>query len=790
MTNAQRDPLGRGWTAYAAAASCAMLAFRAFAGPVPSPLVLAGADDTCSVAASAMGANLALGDSFEDRVIVQGAAGTIRTVTRTDIQALAPWLTLDGGPDGPSALAFTSTGKQLFISVHDDTVPGGGLGSDAILRYDTTSNALSLFARLDLYDRGDTFPHLGLAHWKGYLYAGTAGVGAGQIKVLLANAGAASGSLAATWTLPVAGDVRGLAIDRDTGFLFATNGTQVYRTALTNNFSIAPTWTLVTTGSDICGLAWGDAYGDTAHRGLHILTRTTPTASRIDFVSTTNAYSGVPASPVVYATSSVLWHAIAHRGDGTLLVGQEEDAVTIRESTETSLSFDGWMSDELTQVVTFGRGLISPDGEPAGWVIDGDTIPTQARFHPATPDGACWTVLLLLASDHVQGDPLAQQQVRSVITRYGGLAADNIKPSRSSDGIFRHWIDPATGGTKPGWDPEFATLSTMKMVLAASRAMSYYPDDPAIAKAGSRIIFRTRNWDTYFQTFNANAMAFKGLQTGGPDSGTFARPFHEGIMFVEQASQYGGTTSDSAYSYWLNRANHPVAAYLPGTFISATGSYFEASFISIYPALTCPDYRANPLWRQQVAAIARSNAAWTDDFGTRFSTVFSAGTTRSDWGGYNADSLSNHPGNVTTFTSLMGLSALGDAEPAWGAYHAYRRGARQTFRTGASILYRRSDVDRAYLPNSAGLPDVALGALGLAELIEPGTIEAVLAVPYVPREMSPTDVNFDARLSVDDVHAVQFIPSDLNGDALANQADVTAQMNWFRRHEQRDLLDR
>ena len=138
----------------------------------------------------------------------------------------------------------------------------------------------------------------------------------------------------------------------------------------------------------------------------------------------------------------------------------------------------------------------------------------------------------------------------------------------------------------------------------------------------------------------------------------------------------------------------------------------------------------------------------------------------------------------------MGLSALGDAEPAWGAYHAYRRGARQTFRTGASILDRRSDIDRTYLPNSAGLPDVALGALGLAELIAPGTAATVLAAPYVPQEMSPTDVNFDSRLSMDDVHAVQLIPSDLNGDALSNQSDVVAQMNWFRRREQRDLLDR
>lgn len=738
-----------------------------------------------------MGANIAVADAFDDRVIIRGAPGTvIRTITRAEVVALCPWMSLDPGPDGPSALAFTSTGKQLFISVHDDVIPGGGLGSDAVLRYDVTTNTLTLFARLDIYDRGDLFPHEGLAHWKAYLYVGTAGLGAGQVKVYLANAAASAGSLMATWNLPVAGDIKGLAVDRDASVLFATNGTQVWRAPLTNNFGVAPTWTLVTTGTDIQGLAWGDAYGAATHRGLYMLSRTSPTTSRIDFISSTNAYAGAPVTPVAYTTSSIFWHAISHRGDGTMIIGQDEDALTIRDNAEVDLPFDSWMSNEFSQVVAFGRGLISPDGEPAGWVIDGDTVPTQPRFHPATPDGACWTVLLLLANDHVNSDPLAQQQVRTILTRYGGLATDNIKPQRTSDGIFKHWIDPATGNTKPGWDAEFATLSTMKIVLAASRAMSYYPDDPQIAKAGSRIIFRTRNWDAYFQAGNNYATAFKGLAAGGPDTTSYARPFHEGVMFVEQGAQYGGTNSDNAYAFWLNRANHPSAAYIPGMSISATGAFFESSFISIYPAITCADYRASTAWRTQVANITRSNAAWTDDFGPRFSTVFSAGTTRSDWGGYNADNLTNHPGNVSTFTSLMGLCALGDEEPAWGAYHAYRRGARETFRTGAGMLYRRSDVDRTYTPNSAGLPDVALGALGLGEILSPGLCDTVLAVSYQPREMSPTDLTADIRITLDDLHAVQGTPSDINGDGVSGQADVVAQMNWLRRHERLDSIVR
>jgi hypothetical protein len=188
-----------------------------------------------------------------------------------------------------------------------------------------------------------------------------------------------------------------------------------------------------------------------------------------------------------------------------------------------------------------------------------------------------------------------------------------------------------------------------------------------------------------------------------------------------------------------------------------------------------------------VKNIRWNHNAWTDDWGPRFSTVFSAGTTRGDWGGYHADSITSHPGDVTTFTSLIGLSALGDADPLLGAYHAYRRGARQTFRTGASLLYRRSDLDRNYLPDSAGLPDVSLAGLALAESLLPGTIDAVLARAPTPRELSPTDLTGEGQINLDDLYAIVQAPADINGDGAANAGDIAAQANWLRRHERRQV---
>ncbi|MDX2130926.1 MAG: hypothetical protein SFY69_02605 [Planctomycetota bacterium] len=787
------DSLTARRAARAAAWACVVCG-TALAQPVFTPLSVAGSDDTAAVGAAALGGFVAAGDTFADRVEIMDFRGTVlRTITRAELLALMPWMALDGGPDGPGAVAVSASGKQVFVLVHDDTLPGDGLGSDGIVRYDLASGALSLFARADLFDRGDQVSRLAAAHHAGLLFVGSH-AGGGQVRVYVAGSGALTGSLLATWTLPVGGAIRGIAIDRVTGTIFAANANGIFRAPIPANFGTPPAWTLLAGAPDIRGLAWGETYGGSGARGLYILTGDASGGSRIDRIGATAAYSATPVSPQAYASGpGELWHSIAPLGDGRLVVGLSEDAAFVSDAGDPWLTFDAWMRDELAEQVRFARGLISPDGEPAGWVIDADTTPGAARFHPATPDGAAWTVLLLLAGDAVLDDPNAQGDIRTVLSRYAGLSG--VGPSRTSDGIFRHWIDPATGGVKSGWDPEFATMSTMKIVAAAARAAAYYPDDPQIVLAAQRIIFRVRNWDSYIQS-GSYAMFLKGQSGGGAVGGSALGAYHEGLLFVDQAGVYGGPPSVTARGAWLDRSRWPVGVHLAGFPITGNAwGGFQSAFTSVYPALLMADYRANAAWRTQVANIRWSSAAWTDDNAPRLMTVFSAGTTRADWGGYNADSFAHHPGDVTTLTALAGLAALGDATPAAQAYHAYRAGARQTFRTGATILYRRSDVDPSYNPNSAGLPDVAMGGLALAGLIEPGFtgpgfVERVLATPYSTIEMCPVDRTGDGAVTIDDLYAQQALPTDLNADGVVDARDAAALANWLRRREGAELTGR
>jgi hypothetical protein len=448
-----------------------------------------------------------------------------------------------------------------------------------------------------------------------------------------------------------------------------------------------------------------------------------------------------------------------------MLVGGDEDAVLLTDSADTRLGFDAWMRDEIAQSTAFSRGLISPDGEPDGWVIDADVLPGNPRFHPATPDGAGWVILSLMMNQAVNGDAAAQVDIRRVLTRYAGFSPDNIKPVRNADGIYKHWIDPLTGNTEGGgasWPDEYAT----------------------------RIIFGTRNWHLYLQP-GTSALSFRGIAAGGPDGSSWASPFHEGIIFLEQAGAYGNLAAQNTANTWFTRSNWPTASYVTGRPITvAAANLHQPAFITMYPALVSRRFRndTSPTgWRGQFDNLRWSAAAFTDDAGARYFTMFSAGTSPS---GYNADTFTNRPGNITTFTSLLACAAFGDTPEAVGGYAAYRKGARQTFASGASILYRRPYDAGTFVPNSAGLPDVTLGALGLGELASPGIVDTLLAPEYPRLEMCPLDITGDTRIDADDLYAAWATSTDLNGDGAANASDRACLLNWLRRNEPADTSGR
>lgn len=703
-------------------------------------------------------------DSIEIRDIRQAL---IRRITRDEILTHAPWMSLDSGPDGPAALAWTDSGRSLFIVVTDASPSTDGLGSDVILRYDTTTDLLSRFARAEI---GDATTHgLAAVHSRGELWVSTQ---AGSIRVYHARRNDTAGSLRYAWSLPGGAVARGMTVARGLELMFIVSDDTLYRVDLTAPFATAIAVGPVTRAR---GAAYTDHLGSGSQIGVYVAEGDGPSnAARIRFVPRLQATGHSSYDPSVYTISPDDLHDISATACGRLLLAGQTGPSILRETQDTRLGYEAWIRDEFDQVVALARGLVAPDGLPAGWVTDADVALGGTRFHPPSPDAAAWSVMLQIADDHLAGGQASGPTVRTVLRRYAGLMPDGIAPVVSADGIMRHWHNPWTGGAAPGWDPEFATMSTMLLVMAADRARRFYADDTAIVEAADTIIGLIRNWDSYIQPVS-NALYLRALPSGGPDFGTASAAFNEGILFVEQAATYAN--SDPSLAFWLDRSGLPQASYITGLPVSTDfpGVHLPA-FVSLYPWLVQAPFRSDPSWRTHMHSLLASNGAWTDDNAPRYMTVFSAGTTRADWGGYHADSLSDHPGDVTTFPSLMGFGSLGRTAPTVGAYHAYRHGARQAFATGASLLFRRSEIDPAYTPTDAGLPDVAVGALGLAELIKPGTADAVLAVPYRPA--CPADLAPPVGV-LDFFDLAAFLGAFSRQDSAADLARPFGQFDFF-----------
>ena len=746
-----------------------LLSSAALAAPVVDPWP--SQSNAGTVAAAPVSGLYAAASTVTDSVQIRDIRGTLlREITRADILALLPWMNLDAGPDGPTAMTFTDSGRILYITVHDANPASSG-ASDAILAYDTQNNQLTVWGRLELSATDVLTTPLSLSFFRGKLL-----LSIGTVVVEYSAPSFASGTtLLAAGSLPAA--CTSLSVDREVGDLYALAGGTIYRASITGS---TITFASVGTIAGASRLAWSDNFGTTtiSNGGLYVAAGT-----QVWFIALAQARSAANFNPSLRTTLSTPPSGIMATPDGRFMIanaGASDSCQMLRDTSDPRLNFDGWLSDEFTQVVNFSRSLVTTGSHP-GWVIDGDVQLGGTRFHPVTPDAAAWTVLLLIAQDRVSeattGAPnaTARALATQILARYAGRATDGLRPGRNADGIFLHWIDPNTGLTKSGWTDEWATMSTMKIALAASRAVDRWPFDRDIKASARAIIGGVHHWERYMNSANQN-MYLTATSTG-PNIGSASSGFHEGLLFVSEVGAYGAAPGPAIYSYWIDRSHWPTAAYVPGFPVTGQASnQFLASFTSLYCQLLIPEWRASSAWQTQMSNIRMNHMGWTDDVSPRFMTVFSAGTTAPAWGGYNADSLSYHPGDVTTFTSLEALSAgLAGGTPskpdAVAAYNAYRRGGRQTFSGGASILYRRSDVTRTYQPDSAGMPDVGLGGLGLAEHLLPGLIDSVLALPH--RQLNAMcDGDFNGDGSIDFFDYLDFIDAftgagvsaDFNGD--------------------------
>jgi hypothetical protein len=579
----------------------------------------------------------------------------VDTVDASEIEAL-----LTGA--GINAMAFTPSGRQLFVSVN-------GTSSDSVLAYNAGTGVLRNFATgLNLASSNEK---LGLAHFKGELFVGTS---AGEIRRYAADLNDATGSYNGSISFS-GGDagrpVRSIAVDIQDQMLYVASPDNLYRLNPTNSVM-----TQIATVSNIVDITVGRTYGTTGQGGLTIL-QNSGSQRVLHLVSNTELQSGGSVTPSAYYETGNAVPAIAATACGRLLVAGTSPSM-LSDTNDTRMSFMEWVADEFDQNVLMAKSLCWQDGGLTGMVQNSATRTGKNRGSVSSPDSAFWVVNQLIMSDEVNGDPEAQAMVREIVKRHATLEVN-------TDGQWYHWYD-ANDGLLSWGGPDYETscYSTMKGVHMAIRAKAYYPNDSEIVDAANTIIGKLRNQRDYVRDFGKFASPADDL--GPVIDGHRPAPYQEIHLFGELMAAGEPMCENGYLDYWRYRDNHTYDYELPDEPIVRKNA---AGFWRMYDQATISSCRDDAEWQQEFKNFYALFAGWTDDNTPEHLTAFSAGSTPS---GYSADKYTSHPGTVNSFGTVIGFGLHGGSRgrcllclPGWSS--ATHAGIGQLCRSPAADPY-------------------------------------------------------------------------------------------------------
>jgi hypothetical protein len=637
---------------------------------------------------------------------------------------------------GINGITFTASGRQLFISAN-------GTGSDSVLAYNAGTGALRNFVTgLSLASGTEK---LGIAHFKGELFVGTA---SGEIRRYDARLDDAAGSYNGSISFS-GGDtgqpVRGIAVDIQDEMLYVASPNTLYRLNPVTS-SLSPIASL----AGIEGISFGRTYGSNGQGGL-ILLQDAGAERTLLLVSTAALQAGGSVSPSPYFSTGSGIPDIAATACGRLLAAGGT-ACMLSDVNDSRMGFMEWVADEFDQNIRFAKTLCWQDGGLTGMVQNTVVKNGNNRGSVASPDAAYWVVCQLIMSDEVNGDPEARGLVREIVKRYAALDVN-------SDGQWYHWYDSITGDRTWGDvepDGKTSIFSTMKACHMAIRAMTYYPNDTEIVNAANTLLGRLRNQRDYIREFGTQKSPADDLGPV-PDSiqkGIFS-PYIETHLFSELMAATEPMCENAYLDYWRYRDTHTYNYTLPDEPIVRNNA---AGFWRMYDQATIRHCRESTEWTQEFRNFYALFAGWTDDHAPEHLTAFSAGqvpdTSKPDPSttyAYSADKYTYHPGTVNSFGTVIGFGLHGDTVPVVGAYFAYRDGRRQLMEGSATItdpnLLTRISYDYpTWILNNLSPTDHQYAGYALGELLSPGSVNRAIALHTYLEPQWSVQTNGDYRI--------------------------------------------
>lgn len=413
--------------------------------------------------------------------------------------------------------------------------------------------------------------------------------------------------------------------------------------------------------------------------------------------------------------------------------------------------------------------------QPSGLVRDSLTLsPSDAPFHPATPDAAGFALLGVCALDHLGVIENAEETAQFIIESHAGHTP-GVKPERTADGHWRHFMDVETGAfAGGGWEPAFTTIGSALLVTGAQFARNHFATNAEIAALAEEVTATTSFDAAIMSDPVVDGRIYLSMleEGGGDDTFGYASPWNEFMLVVSLALREPDNQSAlQAAELWLTSSNLPTIAYEGIETLTDDPMAFAPAF-----------------WVQQMHffnADFVTNAGFETFFENQqlADQMYSASVLRQEYrygltagvvpGGYHADRIGDHncvfsPEAVAAWGDLQNLAKFyKDQSPRCDPRHRYG-------------LVRVSTKQPSWIPFDTGLVDHLFLLFGLVESIEPlffiqrlpGQIDAdgdgiADRFDNCPLVSNPTQADCNA----DGTGDACVNPGDFNGDGIVDLTD-------------------
>ena len=629
----------------------------------------------------------------------------LHTITEKQIQAAVPWANIQGSQYGISSLAFSTSGRYLFIGIcANPNSPGGLQAKDAVLQYNTNTKVLNLFTRLVISQTNTETRNYGMLHYCGELYVGTDH----GLLVYTATRNIKHNE-APELSIPVPGNepVIGMSVDMFDEKIYLGTPQTLYRINVYNqahadtngvirydpNSSLVPE--PIASGNDFQAITMGRSYGGQYTPGLFVLQRTDAASSRIYRIPLKDLRRSGAVSLGGYTKVHDDLMDIAATPCGRMLLATPSTQI-VSDATDELMNFDDWVLWYFKQQMEAHKAMIRPDhpGYRRPNISTETGSPTENAF-----TSSMQTARTVVLADYVYGDPDALPIVEEALDMMLSTHVSNI------DGIGSRLQGITSTNYMAG---KFSTVSHTERLESLLCIEHYYRNNPVIMKK-CRSVLRdhVRMADYCHTTGNVDKpVTAWGPKAAGPNrwwngenSALLDFAAAQDPLWHDRHMRYVYTTPDLMRSRSLvtwEGYRTEEEKYLDGeecmtdtfvTFYQWHQVFAKFEFLKDFPE-----------WMQQFRNHAAKYSAWTDDNKIPYFTVFNFGQSPAydefDPEAYvNPNDLSRgrmspstdtltaegetrrkHRMDITDLGRIPDLCMYGETWPAVACYLAYREG--------------------------------------------------------------------------------------------------------------------